>query len=594
MLETPRIYFRGEVSWDPITTNNTCTNYDEINAETIFPPAVNDVAAFRQQAIQLVPTGNWNPGGTHRTAFFNSAISGADLGNGLEQDDPFAGSPAKLLGMLVDLEPFGTYSSQIFFDTVSFGIDGGCRIVAERNARFTDRYLNFNRNPVGAWAGIGSAVWQTCFAKGDRLRIDVFNSPALGSLRRALDDDGVLGLTVQFNVYRTIFYDVPATSDAQLGPPATQLMQKLNGGGFQPNPARSKMVGVIGLWRRGESMSEPCGRTLVAQNAGPPGQVFLGTAQARLAGSSVVLDLSNTTPETGLDLTKKDYGDLTLAAVPSGGDPIALATIPYKKYDKEAYERTSGIVTLPIGPEAATLAASADLCLLDSANQVQLAETALRALPLVPNLYMNQEETQTARFQVYDRGVPAGGGIPLAICAAASSGGSVQIMFNVTTEADGTVSFPIDSSSPRITAYVPLPGMDPAQLANGINPQVNTFMFVRILPANNNLARIPPTWENVYNLVLSNWHAMAPCMDNWLNLGDEAQVRSFAPLLKKLTNEASFENFLYMPVTRDLSRGARTLLYNFLDSPPSAAVAKDIKAPEQMVNFASASHKMRP
>jgi hypothetical protein len=68
---------------------------------------------------------------------------------------------------------------------------------------------------------------------------------------------------------------------------------------------------------------------------------------------------------------------------------------------------------------------------------------------------------------------------------------------------------------------------------------------------------------------------MAPCIDNWLRLNDPAQIKSFAPMLKKLTDPAAFENFRYMPVTRDLTAGARTLLYKFLDAPgiaPFAAV----------------------
>jgi len=120
---------------------------------------------------------------------------------------------------------------------------------------------------------------------------------------------------------------------------------------------------------------------------------------------------------------------------------------------------------------------------------------------------------------------------------------------------------------------------------------------VRVLSADADIAKLPPTFENVYCRVLANWNAMAPCMDNWLNLADEAQVRSFGPLIKKLTNEAAFEHFRYMPVTRDLTPGARTLLYNFLDSPPAvvaapmmeAAVAKE----EKPDNFATLSRKMR-
>ena len=49
VLETPRLIFRGRVTWDPIVTNNSPAQYDENDAETVFSPGA-DVAAFRQAA----------------------------------------------------------------------------------------------------------------------------------------------------------------------------------------------------------------------------------------------------------------------------------------------------------------------------------------------------------------------------------------------------------------------------------------------------------------------------------------------------------------------------------------------------------------
>lgn len=60
---------------------------------------------------------------------------------------------------------------------------------------------------------------------------------------------------------------------------------------------------------------------------------------------------------------------------------------------------------------------------------------------------------------------------------------------------------------------------------------------------------------------------MAPCVDNWLRLEDPAQVQPYAPLIKKLTDPSNFEALRFMPVTRDMTVGERTLLWNFLDAP---------------------------
>jgi hypothetical protein len=219
VLETPRIYFRGQISWDPIVTNNLDTLYDEESCRTTFPQeptAKERVAAFRAKAIEEVTGKVWNPHGTHRSAFFDSAISGADLGAGCVQDDAFVGSPASFVGMLVDLEPYGSDTSQLFFDAMSFGIAGGDRIVAPRRTRFTARYLNFARNSEGVIAGVASVIWQTCFSKAEGLAIDVFHSPALRKLKDALDEEGVLGLTVRWNSYRTEYFNRPFKTKEEL------------------------------------------------------------------------------------------------------------------------------------------------------------------------------------------------------------------------------------------------------------------------------------------------------------------------------------------------------------------------------------------
>ena len=80
-------------------------------------------------------------------------------------------------------------------------------------------------------------------------------------------------------------------------------------------------------------------------------------------------------------------------------------------------------------------------------------------------------------------------------------------------------------------------------------------------------------------------------MDNWLRLDDPAQVKAYAALLKLLTNPANFEHFRFMPVTRDMSAGERTLLLKFLDAPDDATAAKPVTP--QTRSFTELSRAMR-
>lgn len=560
VLETPRLYFRGKTTFDPIVTNNQSTQYDESDSKTVFGSGADQVAAFRKAAIAAVTGGNWNVDGTHRSIFYETTIVGIDAGGGLSTADPLVNCPVSFAGMLVDLEPYGALSSQLFFDAMSFGVQGGCQIFAPRTTRMTGRYINFARNTgygrtQFSPAGGASVIWQTSFPK-QGLRLAAHHSPVIEALAKHLQHDDVLGLTVRWNAYRTLYFDsLDQTKNAAL---AQQLQNNLTGGGFQPDPARSEIVGVLGLWRKGEPACEPGDRALLTQNSKK-----LGSAHARLAADSLTLDLSNSVPETGVDLIKKDLGEITAVAVgPDGKTVVAkLGTFDYSSYNREAYDATAGIIVLKVDASEATKAQTADLQLRDKDGTPLFTETALRAIPAEPNVYLDEGKNTTLAVQVLDRGNPAGAGIAVAMVDFTSSAGT-----SVTnqTNAQGIASFALTGATGEVEGYMLVPG-NGASIPAQFDQQLCTYVYVRTWPADDNIAALQPTWDNVYKNVLRNWQAMAPCMDNWLDLGNPDQVKSFASMLRRLTDKANFESFRFMPVTRDMTAGERTLLYKFLD-----------------------------
>jgi hypothetical protein len=590
VLETPRIYFRGEIAWDPITTNNDPDFYNENSAESVMSPG-ETVQAYRESAIQAVPTGLWNPHGTHRSVFFDTEISGCDLGTGTITDDPFVGSPCGFLGMLVDCEPYGAWSSQQFFDSMQFGIAGGCQISCARTMRAVARYINFVRNSYNRMiAGVGSVIWQTSFPKA-ALQLDAHDSPALIALNKAMAAPDVLGLTVRWNTYRTIYYDNPClrNGSAASAAAAAALEAKLNEGGFQPNPARGLLVGVIGLWREGEPAQEPGDRALLAAL---PGDV-VASAFARLDKDRLTIDLGNSIPEVDELLGKQDFGDLKAVAVAADGVTVVaqLGSLDYHQYDRNSYERASGIVTMLLDAKAAKAAAGADIQIRTGDGAIVLAEQALRALPTDHNLYLDEGASAQTLIQVFEHGLPVGAGVAVTMY----DGNSFAAVGTAATGADGVASFTINSiPGGAVEPYVLVAGAGAAAPAQ-LDPQTTPYMYVRTLPADAATAALPPTWDNVYASVLANWNAMAPCMDNWLMLNDEAQVRAYAPVLKQLTDPANFEAYRFMPVTRDMTPGERTLLYAFLDSAPAAALEM-AEAPAQkprLRNLEKMSRAMR-
>lgn len=590
ILEFPRAYFRGEIAWDPVTTNNYPSGqapaaYDETNCDSLINTnrvmSAAQVSSFRSAAINEVASkGNWNPDGSYRCPFYNTFVSGADLGDGLVVTDAFTSAPVIFTGMLVDCEPYGAYSSQLFFDDMSFGILGGCRIFGKRAIRCNDRFINFQANPSNnIIAGVASVMWQTVFPKDQGLQIDPFDSNVLKRFQSKMQDPDVLGVMVRFVTYRTIYYNDPTLSNGLPSRNAGKAFEAvLQAGGFQPNPARSKLVGTVGLWRRGDCATEASDRALIATFATIPGQPsaanggpVVATAFARATEKGLALDFSNTIPYSDRATDKFNLGTLTLTASdpPPAVAVAQVATIDYSHYDRAAFEATSGIIDVPLSPGQIALLANTNLAISGGDGTSYLQEDVLRAVPTAPNLYMDQGQNANLIVQVYQRGVPAGSGIAVTMSDMNStqSGG-----WRLLTNANGQVNFALSGSQPGITGWVFQTGDNPTlPIGNAFTPLNFTYSYQRVLPADDNIASLPPTWTNTYNYVLANWHAMAPCMDNWLRLGDEQQVRAYAPLIKRLTDPANFELFRYMPVTRDLTAGQRTLLYNFLNSPATVA-----------------------
>ena len=431
------------------------------------------------------------------------------------------------------------------------------------------RYINFFRNEkYQVIAGVASVVWQTSFPKTGGLRIDAHDSPTLTLLAKALEDDDVLGLTVRWNAYRTLYFD--------------RSRQYGRAGERAPCQACRRRIsaepGAQRTGRRARTVAQ--GRTAGrarrphALGAMQPPAAVVASAHVRFTADQLTLDFANSIPETDLNLKKQDYGDLTAVAVATDGKNRhpTLGTFGYDAYGKEAYEASAGIVTLKVDPAAAQKAQTADIQLRQKDGTVLLAETALRAVPMTPNIYLDAGETTTLSVQVLDRGRPAAAGIDVTlVCPNTAADASVTS----TTDAEGIVTFPLAGETGNIEQYMLWPDkMRPPRRRSIRNRRLTSTSA--LCPPTADLAdpnQTPPTWDNVQANVLKNWQAMAPCMDNWLDLGNPDQVKSFAPMLHKLTAKENFEAFRFMPVVRDMTAGQRALLYAFLDGPKPLAIA---------------------
>ena len=96
------------------------------------------------------------------------------------------------------------------------------------------------------------------------------------------------------------------------------------------------------------------------------------------------------------------------------------------------------------------------------------------------------------------------------------------------------------------------------------------YVAIRVLPFDEALGKTPQdqiTWSFVYDNVLRPFDLVYRGMSPGIfSFHSEAKVKANADAIIALTDPDMFESPGYMPVTRDLSRGRRTLLVRFLKS----------------------------
>lgn len=558
VLAAPRLFFTGQITWDPIVTNNHPRSYSETTSEPVL--GGHTALQYRSAVVDsMVTDGNWNVDGTHRSVLFDTAVTGVDVGSGPTTADPVVGVPVDLGGMLVDADPYGGTSSQLFHDRFTVGIDGGCQAVVAGDGPFVARRITMGRNTGYRFvAGGASVVWQASAPAA----IAAFDSPVLQRFAEELEADGALGLTVRFTTYRTVYYGVEAP-----GLPQMQALQaRVRGGGFQPNPTRSLVVGVVGIWRKGEPVAEPGDRVLA-----PVGTRPLGTAFAQVDGSRLTLDLGNSMPERDFAGTKVDLGPLEVQASWPGG-PVTLGTLQPADYARDAYRATAGIVTFDL--DDALLGATAGALTVLAGGQPVLAEQELVAYPVQPNLYADEGDPATLVVQVLQRGRPPADPVLLRVVRPRQPPEPPVAPITVPARPDGTVRLPVDDPAGAWTWILRAFGPDdPVPGTGGLDTQRDGYATTRVLPQDARLDALPATWADVYREVLIFWKALAPCMDNWLDLADEDACARMAPLLRRLTSLDHHDRFRYMPVTRDLTRGQRDLLHRWCDVVTEGAAA---------------------
>lgn len=506
VLSFPRIFFQGFMCWDIPTGNNNdqfptyaydkaALNWpylkpfgiDQSNFKSTFQPWFMTEKEYidGNGNKKYSPPAEWNFFGTNACYFVqyknvadgivreSRITGGATAYKTPVSHDTLFGKPIALIGdlfgspenprraRLVDNNPASSYSSQIYFNSMSFG-DAQTGFSGPCYRRMHSRFIGTLRNPNLPSAGHVSVTWQTCFPK-DGLVINVGGSTLLQNLQKMIASGQAKGIMVRFNTYLNLYFQngyfngSPKEPHSLADQPAI-YKSGLATGDQVVNPCYSRVLGVIGPWYDDELVSVPEGRFLATSGAplplksstaphpvrltaavikgGPPsdpaapaavagpninvptpdptGVVQLGVAFAEIdyTNGIISLDTLNTFPELFWQGDKVDLGNVTLAVQDGPGNPTPIATFTYADYNTNSYETHGGIIDVkfdpgPNGPKQKLM--NGTLVVTAVAGSPPTVFKALVEKPWSANtddrgIYLNENESKTFDVSVFFKG----------------------------------------------------------------------------------------------------------------------------------------------------------------------------------------------
>ncbi|HSH04034.1 MAG TPA: hypothetical protein VLL52_16080 [Anaerolineae bacterium] len=617
-----RIYFKGEYRFDPPTANNNRVEYILDPMHNQLTPEWSQLSdqEIRRRMMTLRPkidreTGQkvehfpayWNYFGNNSFWFTDAIITGAHLFDHQEpiwlQDDPLLGTPVTLKGhkysrpAMIQSDPTGATSAQIFSAALHLGNDDNY-CLAQNPSRAFLRCLQYPRHldPPDIPAGTSAIFHSTVQNNQIRLQNNQ-NSTILNTLQQAIDDGYHLTFTY------CLYYSPPYTyTEQELAPLFAQ-------GDFRHNLKTGQMIGFINLTKEYALTSVPTGRLL--QSPRPfdmrhPQNLTLGPAYITVDNDHNLLHLNtlSTFPEIDANLQKADLGDVTLYLQDEKGHNYTIATLTYDDYNQTAYEKTSGMIYIPIPPSIKDLLPTSQLYLQVSqpdkfAPNPVLVEESYDVETDNRVIYMNMEENEdTLTVQLFHHGQPAAN-VPVTVSQWSSTATNIPDSIDSTdekitheptqiydkphqalhitptegvTDAHGRFTFHLTATNIGVARlYFGVPGAKdvPQDQPDFFSTHRHFYTTVRVLPADDHLDAIEnPDWATVYENVLRVYYIIYPGTSEHFPLNNEVAVRQNAKNVLQRMHPSLWHSTLYMPTSRDMSPGKRRLLQRWLQQQP--------------------------
>jgi hypothetical protein len=561
-LSFPRLQFSGGFTANPSTINNTPTNYDE-------PESTNPNAA-------VIPS--WNPYGSASFAIAGKvegcldpsggAVGGSDaaLTATFKNVTSLFNVPAKLVDLDTDEQTHTRFFGLFFqFNDAS----GNLLFQGYFEPQGCLKNLWFGRVPSASGDNVAGGAMQSVFPvdlpplSGKNVNLqwgDISASPFLQQLQAASPD----GLSINFTGYG------------------------YQGDNNDPKFQAGLVVGAIGPYLKGEPRYKIAGRMLspvpgssMWNSAASISSVTAGTGTQSILN----IDLSNAIPEQSTGGAPIDQGAMWAAILPAGQPPVLLGQYDYQNQ----FLATGGILALNLTADQVTLAAANPLAILTVQGPGQSVTTPQGPMFITlqensdgiaittdqSTVYMNPDEPAYVDLYASKFGAPLPAyPVPLSLVppsppANNDPAGALVFPATVTTDANGTACIKLSASNPapkperrkNIDGQLYFVG-GPWSAQYNANSQAPSAFTVKIF----NSMEIPaaPTWVEDVGPILYQYYILYAYMINFFDLSNYESVKGASGGIKSLIN-LPLDDPRKMPVTRELSRDAITVITNWID-----------------------------
>lgn len=600
ILNGPRLNFWGGIRTDVSLPNNSPTipmGTDDSQTLDLFDIPNSQVATQAQgysddelNDLMNAPfkdyytAGGWNHYGQHVVDMQNVLISSQGTPGAISTTGDLVGQPVYLLGsvdpvtgqapvsgpMMVDLDPTGSISTQIYIGGLQIGGTTDPQLVIHANVvassfDLAKRILKRIEDAPGSC--VISGTFQVTFPLSAIVSWNQ-NSAALKSL---IEAPGATGLVLRF----VMFEMCPGMTTAQLD-------ADYAAGRYTPNPSIGRVIGTLAPAFAGEPQICPAGRSLFNADTGGAGYAQVVPASAPGHCGWLSLDMVNLIPKATFradrtDITSPigpnaDYGPVTITA---GG--LTLATLPADSALLQQYYVYGGLVDIPLTHPACELASTTALGMhapnMVAGTQLKVSETPLRIYSDQRNLYMDDyPDGLTLTLQVRYLGGP----LPLAKPISLDTGPAGNLDDRSTWDMLQIPEDPVVAPAGQTEVQVALSrkpntaaqaGYTTLSYTLGKSTGFTNFRFYSHtdfgIPAGSTV-----TWDQVYPAVLRFHYLAFPAMSRFIPLNQQDAIWNARQAILARTDDAYKGTTLYMPVVRSMSPCQRALLKAYLTSSP--------------------------